>query len=351
MRLKEKIERSMCASDVRDFIDGLASGQLIPTVKILEDILASDEGDYLLGAADAVRRKHKGDEIYLRAIIEFSNYCRRMCKYCGINAENSNVNRYRMSPADIVSNSCDAANAGYTSIILQSGEDVSYDGQTLAEIIRAVKGTGVDAVTLGFGERTAAEYRLWHEAGADRYLLKHETADSGLYAFLHPDSSLSERVWHLKALRESGFQIGSGFMVGLPGQTKLSHAKDLMLLYELGIDMAGIGPFISHPQTQLAGSSNGSADTTLMCVALARLLCPDSNLPATTALNLQGREYTRRVLAGGANVIMQKVEPHAYRMMYEIYPKEIKNIDTIKGERDAWVDFIESCGRTVSRRG
>jgi len=297
--------------------------------------------------ADSVRAKHVGSDVHLRGLIEFSNHCRANCLYCGLRRENRALERYRLEPQEIVETALLADQLGYGTVVLQSGEDPFYTKELLAEIIAEIKGRTELAITLSVGERTFDEYALWREKGADRYLLRHETADPALYASLHPKRTLEERVKCLKALRSLGYEVGAGFMVGLPGQTPETLARDLLLLVELDVDMIGIGPFVPNPHTPLAREEGGSFEQTVNMVALTRLLMPTANIPATTAmgsLRPDGREIT---LKAGANVLMPNVTPKRFRPLYEIYPGKICTDEEAGQCRLCIEGRIKSCGRTV----
>ncbi|AHM55722.1 biotin synthetase [Peptoclostridium acidaminophilum DSM 3953] len=314
------------------------------SVEEIVSILKGSE-DYLFEMAYRVRQEYCGDAVHLRAIIEFSNYCRCDCLYCGLQRLNRNIQRYRMSPDEIVSNAKEAYQAGYRTVILQSGEDSYYTRDIISGIIRDIKKLGDIAITLGVGEREYDDYAQWRRDGADRYLIKHETADSEIYNRLHPHSSFERRIECLRWLKELGYQTGSGFMIGLPGQTLETIAKDILLLKELEVEMAGIGPFIPHPDTQLRDESTGSSLLTLKAVAITRLLLKRSHLPTTTALEVSTKT---NAFCAGANVIMRKVEPHSYRRLYDIYPRPKALEKTIAQERKEVEDFIKSFGLEVS---
>jgi biotin synthase len=332
--------------DYRLLIDKILSNSKATEEEIIELFSKCPEDD-LFFRANQVKEEHFGKEIILRGIIEFSNYCRCACSYCGLYCENKDLVRYRFSINDIVTYAKEAYMAGYKSIILQSGEDLYYDGDMISEAIKRIKGLGDLSVTLSIGERPKEEYKQWFKDGADRYLLKHETADEQLYNRLHPHSSFQKRLGYLNSLKEIGYETGSGFMVGLPGQTKESLAKDILLLKELQLEMAGIGIFISHPGTPLAGSPSGATLDAIKCVALTRLLLPKCHLPSTTSVEV-GNNEKYMPLHCGANVIMKKVEPYEYRKLYEIYPNH-KIVDkTILAERNELVDYVHSIGLEIS---
>jgi len=294
--------------------------------------------------ADEMRRRKKGNEVKIRAIIEISNICARYCTYCGLNAANAKVHRYRMPENEIIETARRAVSVGYKTIVLQSGEDPGLDIEEIGRIIRDIKAMGEIAVTLSLGELDEKEYRYFKECGADRYLLKHETSDPKLYGRLHPDSDLETRIENLRTIKRLGYETGSGFMIGLPGQTVESLADDLLLLKTLGCDMAGMGPFISHPDTPLRGNGHGDTEMTKRVVALARLLLPDANLPVTTALGVLSQKERLEAFSCGANVVMRKTTPDPYRKYYEIYPADIPSAD-IPGDRLALEKMLDEIGR------
>jgi biotin synthase len=274
----------------------------------------------LLARADAMRAKVKGPSVLLRAIIEFSNHCVRNCMYCGLQRVNSKIERYRMRPEQIVEVACAAAAAGIGTVVLQSGEDLEYPAEAVAGLVSEIKARAEVKVTLSLGERPAEDYALWRRAGADRYLMKHETANPELYAAMHPGMDLKGRLDSLRLLKSLGYEIGSGFIVGLPGQTLETLAADVGLTQELGADMCGVGPFVPQADTPLAKTAPGDVETTLKMIALLRLACPEANIPATTALaSLAPGDGQRRALEAGANVIMPNFTPENFRKNYQIY--------------------------------
>lgn len=285
----------------------------------LED---EDEVARLFAAADEVRRRCCGDQVHIRGLIEFSNICKNDCLYCGLRRSNRSVRRYRMAPDEIVETADAVAKRGISTVVLQSGEASGFSPETIADIIRKIKSRADVAVTLSLGERPFEDYALWKEAGADRYLLRHETANPDLFKKLHPDSTIENRVACLKELRRLGYQVGAGFMVGLPGQTAEDIADDILLLRELEVDMAGIGPFIPHPNTPLADAPPGSLDMTIRAVALARIVTRDALMPATTATGSIDEFGREKALQAGANVVMPNHTPQSYRVDYEIYPNK-----------------------------
>lgn len=276
----------------------------------------------LLRAGDAVRRANCGDDVQIRALVEFSNVCARHCNYCGLRAPNKNIRRYRMSPEEIIDVARELNAKGLKTVVLQSGEDPHYTGEMIASIVRGIKSSTDMAVTLCVGERPDDDYRMWKEAGADRYLLRHETGSRELFEQLHPDADYDHRMRCLHMLREIGFQVGAGCMVGCPGQTVEHLADDIEFFRDFQPDMAGIGPYIPHPDTPLAGSATGTLQMTLKMVALTRIVTRNALLPATTAIGSieeQGREMA---LEAGADVVMPNYTPLKYRIHYEIYPNK-----------------------------
>ena len=285
----------------------------------------------LYARADETRAAHVGGAVHLRGLIEISSYCVRQCHYCGLRAARA-VPRYRMTREEILACARKALQLGFGTVVIQAGEDYGIEAEWLAEVLRALKAELPLAVTLSLGEREPEELRLWREAGADRYLLRFETSDPALYAAIHPRRGArpSDRVAILRQLRALGYEIGSGVMVGIPGQTYEMLARDIELFEALDLDMVGIGPFLAHPDTPLGAESGrraareqvpSSEEMVLKAVALTRLVCPEANLPSTTALatinTIDGREHG---LESGANVFMPILTPAPYRQMYEIYP-------------------------------
>lgn len=300
----------------------------------------------LMAAANEVRQNTVGNQVHLRGIIEFSSYCKQHCCYCGLRADNGQIERYRLTPAQILDTAQAAVKIGYRALVLQSGEDPLIPVETIAELTHEIKKMGV-AVTLSCGERSYEVYQLWREAGADRYLIKQETADPALYKNLRPGHTLAERLACQRWLKELDYQVGSGCMIGLPGQSVDTLARDLRLMKEMKIDMSGMGPFIPHPQTPLKNGTTGSVLMTLKMLSTARLFMPWLLLPATTALatlHPKGRELALRA---GANVIMPNVSPEDFRSLYQIYPGKLNTLDSMAEYRKKIVELIEAEGRTV----
>ncbi|NLY89520.1 MAG: [FeFe] hydrogenase H-cluster radical SAM maturase HydE [Firmicutes bacterium] len=278
------------------------------------------KADLLFAYARKTRVKTYQRRVYLRALVEFSNHCRNNCWYCGLRRENKKVERYRLLPEAILSCCASAYQAGYRTVVLQSGEDKFYTAAVLADLIQAIKKEcpGM-AVTLSIGEAPREKYYRLYRAGADRFLLRHETVSADLYERYHPGMSYRRRLQCLKELKGIGYQTGAGFIVGLPGQTDEVLAEERLFLKEFDPEMVGIGPFIPHPETPLGNSPAGSVEKTLILLALIRLLLPEVLLPVTTAVNTLDRYGWEKGLAAGANVIMPVVSPAACRRKYEIY--------------------------------
>lgn len=321
----------------------------IPAIEWLTPLLDCSDADAprLFQAADTVRDQHLGTDIHLRGLIEFSNYCRKNCCYCGVRRGNRSVEHYRLSPEEIIATAHAAEALGYHTIVLQSGEDLWYTLSRLSDIIRQIKATTSLAITLSVGERSIECYRAWREAGADRYLLRIETTDPELFAALHPDDNLEERKICLFNLRSLGYQLGSGVMVGLPGQTAEMLAKDVIWLHQLGAEMIGVGPFIPHQETPLHDAAGGSVAETLRLVAVLRLVFPDAHLPATTAMGSLDPLGREQALQAGANVMMPNITPTDFRPKYDIYPGKICQADDATHCRNCISGRIHAIGRTI----
>ena len=280
--------------------------------------------EYLIKKSNEVRMKTYGNKVYLRGLIEFTNYCSRNCNYCGIRAGNTKADRYRLSLSEILECVDIGDKLGYKTYVLQGGEDPYFTDERMVEIITKIKEKyPSNAITLSIGERSYESYKKMFDAGADRYLLRHETATKSLYEKLHPNSSFENRRKCLSDLKEIGYQIGSGFMVGLPGQSMADLVNDLLYIKELNPHMCGIGPFIPHKDTPLKDEKGGTLETTVILIAILRLLIPESLLPATTSLgtiNPMGRELG---LKAGANVVMPNLSPTSVREKYSLYDGKI----------------------------
>ncbi len=280
---------------------------------------------YLAQEAVRVRRQYYGTKVFTRGLIEFTNYCKNNCHYCGIRGGNRNAVRYRLTREEILECCQEGYRLGFRTFVLQGGEDPFYTDEKMADIVREIKSTFPDcALTLSIGEKSYESYRLLREAGADRYLLRHETADEAHYRLLHPEPmSLSVRKQCLYDLKALGYQVGAGMMVGSPGQTWETLAEDLMFLQKLQPQMVGMGPFIPHHDTCFAGERAGSVELTLYLLSIVRLLLPRVLLPATTALGTMDPRGREKGLAVGANVVMPNLSPVKNRKNYDLYDNKI----------------------------
>ncbi len=312
------------------------------------ELLRSSEFDVeLFFAANAVREKYVGNAVHLRGLIEFSNICKQNCLYCGLRRDNKNVNRYRLSEEQILDFARKAHSYGYRTVVMQSGEDDYFTVEKLQVIIRQVKALDM-AVTLSIGEKSADEYQAYKEAGADRYLLRIETTDKALYEKLDPGMSFNNWIRCLQDLKRLGFEVGTGILIGLPGQTIESLADDLLFFKNLDADMIGVGPFIPNPDTPLKDKPGGSFELSQKVMAITRLLLPDSNIPATTAMETLNRQGRIIALQSGANVVMPNVTEGEYRKFYALYPGKICINDTPAHCRGCITGKINGIGRTVA---
>lgn len=314
--------------------------------EIIELLTDEQNQDDLFKKADLIRQQYVGDEVHLRGLIEFSNICRNNCMYCGIRRDNSELKRYRMSKEEIIETAKNAANIGFKTIVMQSGEDLHFSNDVMCEILSEIKKFDV-AITLSLGERTYEDYKLWKEAGADRYLIRIETTDKDLYHKLDPDMTWQNRYDCTMWLKELGYELGSGIMIGLPEQTIESIAEDLLFLRDIEVDMAGIGPFIPAPNTPLANEKGGSLNLALRTMAVMRLLLPDINIPATTAMESLHPNGRIMALQAGANVVMPNVTSSEYKNLYTLYPNKTK-VDKAQSNTDI-VAKITSIGRKIGK--
>lgn len=282
----------------------------------------SDEVKLIYQKANEIRKVFCGDEVHLRGIIEFSNYCEQDCLYCGLRKNNLNLDRYRMSFDEIIQTAETIYGMGIQTIVLQSGEDFFFTGNMVADIISSIKSRFDVAITLSLGERNFEDYALWKKSGADRYLLKHETASSKLYSTYHINQNLKDRVDHLYYLKSLGYQIGSGNIIGLPHQTIKDIAQDIILCRKLDLDMASFSPFIASPDTPYRKQKNADLNFTLKVMAVARIVLKNVHIPATTAIGTLDEYGREKALQAGANVIMPNFTPSPYREKYSIYPNK-----------------------------
>ncbi|MBQ7280543.1 MAG: [Bacteroidales bacterium] len=329
-------------------ISDIRQSQQIDSISFRHILEAEDDEllAELRAAAQQVAIAEYGHEIYVRGLIEISNICKNNCYYCGIRRGNKNATRYRLSREQIL-DCCSMGHAlGFRTFVLQGGEDAYYSDTVMCDIVSAIKAAHPDcAVTLSLGERSRASYAALREAGADRYLLRHETANAEHYAKLHPaEMNLANRKQCLFALRELGYQVGSGFMVGSPYQTVEHLYEDLLFLQQLQPAMIGIGPFLHHHDTPFANEADGSVERCLRMIAILRLLFPKALIPATTALGTAAARGRERGIQHGANVLMPNLSPVAVRRQYELYDNKICTGEEAAECRVCLARRIESIG-------
>ncbi|OHB84291.1 MAG: [FeFe] hydrogenase H-cluster radical SAM maturase HydE [Planctomycetes bacterium RBG_19FT_COMBO_48_8] len=332
----------------------------VPARSDLEYLLVLEEPSkvaQLFAFADAVRKEHVGDGILLRGIIEFSNYCRNTCLYCGLNRDNSHLGRYRLSKPQILQRVEELVRCGIKTVVLQSGEDDTLDPSWFEQLIKEITSQFDIAVTLSVGQKSRRQYELWKLAGADRYLLKIETTDPELYAYLHPGMSFDNHLRCTYDLQAIGYQTGSGNIVGLKGQTIATLAEDILFFRERDFDMLSVGPFIPNRNTALGSRPLGDLDLTLRCIAVTRIVTRNTHIPANTAVaSLAGRNGTIAALRAGANVVMPNFTPGPYKSLYEIYPGKkclspktsISQIEKIAGELTRYIDYTR--GDSLKRK-
>ncbi len=313
-----------------------------------------DAAQYLFEKARRLQHQYFGNKIYTRGLIEFTNYCKNDCYYCGIRRSNKKAQRYRLSREQIMECCQDGYGLGFRTFVLQGGEDGWFTQEALEELVDTIKTTYPDcAVTLSLGERSRESYEGLFRAGADRYLLRHETADEAHYESLHPKELSAERrkqcLWDLK---EIGYQTGTGFMVGSPGQTPRHLAEDLLFIRELQPHMVGIGPFIPHHDTPFAAEKEGTVELTLFLTGLLRLMLPKALLPATTALGTIDPSGREKAILAGANVVMPNLSPTSVRKKYELYDNKICTGDEAAECRNCLNQRMEKIGyQLITDRG
>lgn len=314
-------------TEIRSLIDRLDAGEPLceAEFELLLENRDAESTEYLRGKAEAKRIAVFGRAVYIRGLIEISNYCKNDCLYCGIRRSNGNARRYRLSEEEILACADAGYELGFRTVVLQGGEDGYFTDERMCGIVSEIKRRHPDcAVTLSLGERSRESYQALFDAGADRYLLRHETADREHYGRLHPERmSFDNRLRCLRDLREIGFQTGCGFMVGSPYQTNRTLAEDLAFIQEFRPEMCGIGPFVPHHDTPFADRPAGSVELTCFLLSVIRLIHPKVLLPATTALGTmhpQGRELG---ILAGANVVMPNLSPVGVRKLYELYDNKI----------------------------
>lgn len=331
-------------------IDKLVAEQDLTSEEFLSllENLDEDNKKYLIEKSVHTRKDHYGDRVYMRGLVEISSYCKQNCVYCGIRFGNEKAERYRLTDDQIMSACDEGYRLGYRTYVLQGGEDDYFTDEKVIEIVQMIKGKYSDTrVTLSLGEKSRESFQKFYDAGADRYLLRHETASKALYKKIHPDMSYDNRIECLKILKGIGFQVGAGFMVGIPGQTLEDLVMDLKFLKELQPHMVGIGPFIPHKDTPFKNFAAGTLDLTETLLAMIRLILPDVLLPATTSLGSLHPTGRERGLKAGANVVMPNLSPTEVREKYALYDGKICTGDEAAHCRRCIEGRINSAGYQV----
>lgn len=316
---------------------------------VLLDQSSGADRDFLFERARAVRDAHYGRKVYIRGLIELTNYCKNDCLYCGIRKSNASCERYRLTKEQILS-CCESGYAlGFRTFVLQGGEDGWYTDERMTDIVRAMRQAYPDcAITLSLGERGRESFKRLYDAGANRYLLRHETADEAHYARLHPVSmTLAHRLQCLRDLKEIGFQTGAGFMVGSPYQTTECTVRDFRFLQELKPQMVGLGPFIPHHATPLKDFPAGSTERTLLCLSIVRLLLPNVLLPATTALATIDGDGRIKGMNAGCNVVMPNLSPLEDRSKYLLYDNKASSGEEAAESLRALREHLAAAGYEV----
>lgn len=337
--------------DIRQIVDEIKSNNDIAKEQLNELLFIDDEEkiSYLYESAREVCDKIYGKDIYIRGLIEFTNYCKNDCFYCGIRRSNNQANRYRLSKEQII-NCCETGyELGFRTFVLQGGEDMHFTDDKVCEIVSEIRNKFSDcAITLSIGERKKESYQRFFDAGANRYLLRHETADTDHYNKLHPSElSLENRMECLRNLKDIGFQVGCGFMVGSPYQTVDTIYKDLRFIKELKPAMVGIGPFIPQHATPFCDKKAGTMEQTLRLLAIIRLIEPKVLLPATTALGTIHPLGREKGILAGANVVMPNLSPTDVRKKYELYDNKICTGDEAAECRSCLQNRIEKIGYNI----
>ena len=342
-------------NDVVELIDNLRRNQSLSKDEFLKLLSYRDEDamEYLQKNAKEVRQSIYSNDVYMRGLIEFTNYCKNDCLYCGIRKSNQNADRYRLSKEQILDCCKTGYQLGFRTFVLQGGEDPYYTDELICDMIRTIKKSYSDcAVTLSIGEKSRESYQAYYDAGADRYLLRHETASEEHYNKLHPaNMSLQTRKQCLFTLKEIGYQVGCGFMVGSPGQTDENMVEDLLFIKELNPHMVGIGPFIPHKDTPFSHETAGTLELTLYLLSIIRLMLPSVLLPSTTALGTISPKGREKGILAGANVVMPNLSPTDVRAKYMLYDNKICTGDEAAECRMCMQRRMESIGYslTISR--
>lgn len=330
-RLKRDCNKTELEVELINLIDRLYNGEQLKKEEFLFLLnnISQLEATYLFKKAVKKCKQIYSGFVYMRGLIEFSNYCKQNCNYCGIRGKNSNANRYRMSKKEILECVEIGSEMGFKTFVLQSGEDPKFTDEVLCDIIKEIKQQNpVCAITLSVGEKSKESYKLLHMAGCDRFLLRHEAASESLYNHLHPSNmKFANRLNCLHDIKSVGIQAGAGLMVGSPKQTNFDLVEDLMFLQDFQPHMCGIGPYISHSETPLKGNPNGSVEQTRVMVALTRLVCQKALIPSTTALATIGKFGQEKVLQSGANVLMPNLTHTKFREKYALYENKMATKD------------------------
>lgn len=338
--MKELVEKLYSTGDLSD-----------DELKSLIECNDTETAGFLTEKADCVRRKYYGNKVFLRGLIEISSYCKNNCLYCGIRRGNKNAQRYRLSREEILSCCENGYSLGFRTFVMQGGEDSFFTDEFMCGIISEIKNKYPDcAITLSLGERSENSYKFMKNAGADRYLLRHETADEDLYKKLHPsEMSLQNRKNCLYNLKKLGYQVGTGFMVGVPFQTTENIVSDLRFMQELKPQMIGIGPFIPHSDTDFKNFPHGSLELVLRILGILRLMFPKVLLPATTALGTISPVGRELGLKTGCNVVMPNLSPVAVRKKYDLYDNKICTGEESAECRGCLERRINSVGYVISQ--
>ena len=341
---------------MKNLIDRLAREHDLPDEGLLALITLEDpEAEaYLAEKARVAREGVYGRDVYIRGLVEFTNYCKNDCYYCGIRRSNTCAQRYRLQEEEILECCREGWALGFRTFVLQGGEDPYYDRVRITSLVKAIKAQHPEcALTLSVGECDYDTYKEWHDAGADRYLLRHETADPALYRHLHPEvQTLENHMSCLRDLKEIGYQVGCGFMVGSPGQTPEMLIRDLRYMQELKPHMVGIGPFIPHKDTPFREMPAGTAQMTLRLLAIIRLMMPDVLLPATTALSTVRGDGRLLGMMYGANVVMPNLSPLSVRKKYSLYDNKAATGEEAAESVARLRESMEAIGfRVVTDRG
>lgn len=343
--------RLLSDKEIRGLIDRLAEEHTLSVEEYHRLLLecGAEEADYLAQKARTEREKQYGKAVFIRGLIEISNFCKNDCYYCGIRRSNKNCERYRLSEEEILTCCMEGYEAGFRTFVLQGGEDACFSDEVLVRLLRNIKNALPDcAITLSLGERSRESYQTLKEAGADRYLLRHETADEAHYAKLHPkELDFNHRMQCLRWLRECGYQVGAGFMVGSPYQTTKLLAQELKFIEQFRPDMCGIGPFIPHTDTPFGNFPAGSVEQTCLLLSMIRLIHPPVLLPATTALGTLSEDGREKGILAGANVVMPNLSPVSVRKKYMLYNNKRSDGAESAQEKSLLEERMAAIGYTV----